>query len=244
MKYVSLILIFLLLGCKSKETNRSNLIYIVNTTLMDRRMIADFLTKLGECHPKIVAINALFDRSEKSYDDVFANSIRESKNVVLVSDIAEDETIVHSDSMFVNQALSDGVTTFEFSGDILSYYQTFKTINGQIVWSFPVTIVSYFKEGMASEIMRKTKANVNYEIVIRKTIDDFQQLTEADLNGNECLDLTEKIILMGDVGPGDKDLFVINESGDRTYATIVIANLIEQLLDGEFKEVDERGRSL
>lgn len=207
-------------------------------------MIADFIRKVNSCQPKVIGINAIFDRSEKTNDTIFANSIKDSRNVILVSDLAEDESLVNSDSIFVNQALGNGVTTFNFSGDILSYYQTFKTINGQITWSFPVTIASYFKEGTASEIMKKTKANVNYEILMNKTIDEYQLITDTDLKGNKCVDLRGKIVLMGDVGPRDGDLFLINEGGDKAYSTIVIANVIESLLAGEFIEVTSNRRSL
>lgn len=222
-----------------QEETISDQIVLFNLGDTGRQEIATAIDRINGCSPKIIAINAIFEDNSHSWSDsVLLNSIIEAKNVILVSNLM-DNKLVNSDSIFLKGSMAQGVLNYGFTEERVSKYKTYLSWNNQLLWSFPVTIASYFDLDLSERVMNETKANQFYKIKFYSTNVNYKSISIDELEKSDCKDIKDKIILIGYLGPNEDDLYPIDDKGNsnkKVYSTIIIANIISSILKNKFEE--------
>ena len=249
--YASFIfLLTLLQSCGNNTTDKEfgKTIVLVNYKTVDRSAIANGIRLINKCKPKIIGINAVFIGSKDAIGDtLLAQAIRANKNVVLASNgnferrLTTGDSLISSNSIFTRSCLADGLIHFGYKNDVVSSHIPYRSVGEQLVWSYPITIASYFNMELASKFMNDFLGDTYYEIVFGKNMDDFKILEIDKLDQLKCEDLEGKIVLLGYLGPGNEDLFdTASSDNEKMYGTVITANIILNLLNGgSIKQEDE-----
>lgn len=233
------ILIITALGCgKTAENNTAYVdqpIVIFNAGNEDKASIARMLSKINKCGPKVVGINFLFENSLQRADTILANTIKEAQNVVLTS-INQDDTYFRSDTLFRQVAAGEGLVELGIDehGDVTKQ-MIFVSVADELKWSFPMTVVSFYNADKSVVTMHNAIADKYYAINFESG-NNFTILEEGDSTW-DCSTIKDKIVLIGFLGPGSKDTYLIT-GGERKYATWILANCVGDILNGHFVRVD------
>jgi CHASE2 domain-containing sensor protein len=232
MKFKYLIVVSaVLICCKSQpELAIDNGIILVNTGRAGRVEISEALDRLAKCRPKVVGINFVFSDRQKSSSDLrLAKSIKASGNIVLVS-LLRDQDIISSDSLFVSSALGEGIIHYGVEEDgSVSKHVLYTSVGDNLVWSFPTALASFFDIGNSDHIMRSAQGNQFYKINYQN---DFKVV---DINEEfDCTLFSDKIVLVGYLGPDNKDLY-LTSFGQRRYSTWILANCVQNIRDGHLE---------
>jgi hypothetical protein len=242
MRLIQLVLVATFLCCANEKPNLidthngniSESIVLVNLRSEDRMTISEALVSIRECESKLIAINTIFSPNNfNKADTSLANAIKSLGNVILISGIAGD-SLITSDNYFVKGSIGEGVMGFSYNEEGIFHKLTLP-VNGQLKWSFGLTVASYFKPGLASVLLSKYLPDTYYDVVLDRGINDYPSIDIKDLKSQECVNLKNKIILMGDLEPTTDD-FIRHVDGSKIYTTIVLANIIENLLNDKLKK--------
>lgn len=234
MNTVRLITFLFLLGCTASGYNKRLLtpklknIKIINIDGYDREVIADLIMDITKCNPRVVGINALFEgTNEVKTDTKLANAIQKAGNVVLVT-VIENKRLTKSNYLFSEKAIAQGVVTYGYSEDDGLTYEVFHSYEDQLLWSFPAIIVSQYDPNLGLGLINSFDPNRHYKFQIKWLKEDIVILDKTNI---DCFELTNSIVLLGDVGPSVPSEYIIDSSGKKEYSTIIIANILGGLID-------------
>ncbi len=222
-----------LFGCSRPETSHDidKDIILLNGGRASRKELAHAIVQLNTCNPKIIAINFLFpELQDASSDSVLVEAMRSRNNVVLLSVLASD-SIRHSNKVFTSAALDDGVMIYQLSDELVTDYVPFKSVNTTVEWSFPFTILAHFDPTRGFTMMSATKPDEFYPINFKRTIENYTVIDIGHLNELDCSMIENKLVLVGYLGPETEDTFVTPLNKSQTYNTVIIANIISNLLE-------------
>ena len=208
-------------------------IVLVNAGESDRCQMGELVHRISKCNPKVIGINFLFiGEKDATCDSTLRTSIVNSDKVVLIEGF-ENGTHVESDQKFTDAAFLTGLKgLIEAEDGITNQY--FRLIDHRGKWelSFPFLLALQLDKTRAAELSSKVSPQ-KYPINFYHRIDEFKVLDyNTDFSSN-CNLLEEKIVIIGYLGPTEEDIFqtpVTEKSSDRTYGTVILANIILDIL--------------
>jgi len=233
------IVAILLVACVGKNseissTSGSNII-MINARKGDKEVLARLLDRIGGCQPKVVGINFYLRKKRDMTDTLLANSIARLQNVVLVSSY-QNNAYFRSDPIFRINADGEGIVDLGLEDEQVTKQMVFISINDELKWSFPMTVASFYDADKSVATMHGASVDQYYEIDYVGVSNDFKVLDVNDSTWG-CDLLTDKIVLVGFLGPEDNDTYAIS-GGVKKYSTWILGNCIKDILDGHFVSVD------
>lgn len=208
-------------------------IVLVNAGESDRCQMGELVQRISKCNPKVIGINFLFiGEKDVNCDSTLRGSIIDSDKVVLVEGF-ENGNHVESNRKFTEAAFLTGLKGLIQSEDgITNQYYRLIDHRGKWELSFPFLLALQLNKNRAAELSSKVSPQ-EYPINFYHRIDEFKALDyNADFSSN-CNLLEEKIVIIGYLGPTEEDTFqtpVTEKSSDRTYGTVILANIILDIL--------------
>ena len=132
---------------------------------------------------------------DRKQDSLLAQALRDLDNDLLIYNIDDNKTSIHSLPLFVNAVEGEGLVKFERSVGLISNMRPLSKIDGKIHESIALKISFAVKESLPIEYSR--------------TLDKY-----IHINGSDIIDLpisefpfSNKIILVGYIGPTDENKF-------------------------------------
>lgn len=248
MRYPNFAILAFLLLCQScKSQGSQEKFVIVNTKQSGRKELSELITRINELNPKVLAINLMFKtRKEDSIDNKLAHSLRSCKNLVMLSainnyqprqfmhqnliQVNRPEFTVNAHTGFADLILenNESLTVREFS---LSEF-----VGGVEEFSFALRVAYQYDSALA--VAYKLRHDNYNDIDIGLRLDDFLYLEIDDFkNGLIEKDQIEgKIVMLGFLGPGNDDRFVIPvpaETERNIYGVQLQARLVKQILENK-----------
>jgi CHASE2 domain-containing sensor protein len=234
-------IVLLVIGCKRNVINKvyesapvdKKMIVLVNVPRVNRCEISRLVDVISACDPKIIGINFTFrNDTNPKCDSSLQNSISISNKVILTDSHQEG-----SINKFSDYALLSGQSGIALDEDnVAEAYYRLTDLKVRYGFSFPFHIAIQYVDDKAVELSRLSTP-LEYPIVIYYRLEDFDKIDFDKLSNVDCNLIKDKIVLLGYLGPEDEDLIkthVTNSSSDKTYSTVIIANVILDIL----KDVD------
>ncbi len=249
-KMLTILTLALLLACgqRGQETSTGTTTDDIDTTIVlvnyksaDRITIAKGIQNINKCNPKIIGINALFIESrEAKGDSLLAQAIREKKNVILASNGNFErvhyttDSLTNSNPIFAKGSLAEGLVHYGFKNNSVTSHLPYRSVADNMVWSYPITIASYYNVDLATGFMHNFTGDTYYKIQFHKNLNQFKVIDIDKLDQATCDDLEGKIVLMGYLGPTNEDVFNVDSNDfEKMYSTVITANIILNLLTGD-----------
>ncbi len=217
-------------------------IILINLEEGDRAFIGKLLLKIDSLKPKVIGIDAFFkDKKEAAEDSVLANALRKVDNDILIYMVDQNDNPLHSIPGFSSLVSDEGFLEFENAGGLIMMMTPMPVINDRTHRSFALKIAKRWDPKFTMTV----KENERYFILYTRTLNQYIHINGSDLlekNISE-FDLSNKIILLGYIGPGNENKFFTplrfagkeyKEGDPDTYGLVIIANEIRTLL-GERK---------
>jgi CHASE2 domain-containing sensor protein len=242
-RYIFLLLLILACGTKPREESLSmkedigskneafsSEIILINAPDIDRCDIADLIQSLTKCGPKAIGINFLFiERKEGKCDSLLKKAISDSDRVILTEGFEEGKHI-ESNEQFRNAAFLTGPSGVSQNDQgIASHYYRLIDHRGRWEMSFPFLLALQYDKTRAAELSSKVTPK-NYPITVNQGRDSFTVVDYNDHLMGDCNIFSQKIVIVGYLGTEAIDKFQINTSSRTEYGTIIIANVILDIL--------------
>jgi len=238
MKFSIHLIIILLFNCISDkkvsnlDLSISESIVLINIGSSDRNAIAKALDWLGKCETKIVAINTVFSPNNYTKADTsLSKSIKSLGNVILIFSANLNST-ESSDVFFQQNSIAEGIIGFSYNDEKIFQKLTIP-VGDQLRWSFSFTVASYYKPELTSHLLATIMPDTYYDVFIDRKIDQYLLINENELNNITCTNLKDKIILMGDLDSNTEDVIVLSKTNKKYNTTVILANIIENILNGK-----------
>jgi len=234
-----LLVILLLFACSQKQSgvsekviNSSTDIVLFNFGNSDRNQISRYLDALSICKPKIIAINAIFEKFTSSKEDSsLQKSFKQADNIILVSNIVNNN-LIRSNDFFLKACKGQGFIDYGDARNKIDKHMLFKSNGDQLLWSFPYVIIANYDFELGKKIMQSTMANQLYDIdVSSKQTFDVVKINES--NQCDCSKVKDRIIIMGYLGPDELEdtyMSILDENGKKTYSSKIIGQMVDNLL--------------
>jgi CHASE2 domain-containing sensor protein len=251
-KFVLILLLFGLItscGQPQSDQERSKIaidstIILINYKSVDRATIAKGIATINKCNPKVIGINAVFlGLKDPKKDSMLSLSFSERRNIVLAIEgeftgTGDENKLIHSDPFFTQNTLSEGLIYYGYTNDKVTSHLQFKSVDGKVVWSFPVNIATHYNPLKGVKFMNEFSGDTYYQINFKRNLSDFVTLDIENLENLDCASIDGKIVLIGYLGPTDNDKFsTTSKEYNQMYSTVIIGNIILDLLNGEsFKQ--------
>lgn len=219
-------------------------ITMVNIGIGDRHYIASVLDSLSRCNPKLVLVDAFFEKRNYDDNDTYLAQAIGGVRCVLGTKGSGERQFVKSDKLFLDQALGSGLAqSFSKFGYILCYFPL-RSMRGPEEAVLPHVSLSMARicdSVSAQKFEQRIQKDAEYLIQYRYTMDNFKTYDYSDLNFS-CEDISDRVIILAYLGPSDEDLHqTILGFRDRTsyrrnlgdmYGSIIIANQFLNIIDG------------
>jgi CHASE2 domain-containing sensor protein len=236
---VVLIVTLVATSCKSKygspvaiEGGKDQTIVLLNGAKYDRITLSEALNKVCGCKPAVVAINYVFLERRSESDTLLSNAIKSCEKVVLAENIKADGQTEKSNSLFLDNATSSGIASHLVNEDnvVTDFFPLFENYPGQSD-SFASEITFAFFP--TEEIYLKFHIDESRPI---KFVRDLENFLIIDTQNIKCEELRDKIVIIGDLGPGDRNTFktsldMVKGKNTRTYSTVIVANEVLNMLE-------------
>jgi CHASE2 domain-containing sensor protein len=236
---VVLFAILVVTSCKTKyasfvaiEEGKDQTIVLLNGAKYDRIGLSDVLNKVCSCTPTVVAINYVFVERKGESDSLLANAIKSCEKVVLAENLKADDQAEKSNSLFVDNATSSGIVSDLVDEDnvVTDFFPLYENFPGQSD-SFASEIAFAFFP--TEEIYLKFHIAESRPI---KFVRDLENFLIVDPQNLKCEELRDKIVIIGDLGPGDKNTFktsldMVKGKNTKTYSTVIVANEVLNMLE-------------
>jgi hypothetical protein len=206
-------------------------VVVIDLNKADRADLAEAIKRLAAYQPRVIAINALFlELHNNEIDTILRDAIASNDNVILISSI-EDESLTRTDTFFRNSAKDDGVVAFGVDdNDIINSYPPFINFEGQVLWSFPMSIIAAYDIELGERLLGELHSGSFYSIDFDTRIDTLAHL--GAINQHNLSRLKNKIVLFGDLQSPD-DTF-LTDNGDMP-TTIIIGHILNNMLQNKFE---------
>jgi len=103
---------------------------------------------------------------------------------------------------------------------------------GKWLIGFPFLVALQLDKSRAAEFSSKLNP-LEYPITFYHNLEEFEVLNSSANFSSECGQIKDKIVLIGSLGPSEEDIYttpVTAKSSNKTYGTVVIANVILDIL--------------
>lgn len=227
-------------GEKSNNSFRDGFedrVTLINIGYGSRDYIATVLDKISECNPKVVGLDVFFLKPGDSLHDAhLASAIASVPTVMAVEEFKED-SYVESIPLFTKNAIAEGlVEEIDGVADVFKPFRVLRDSTGKRetlgYLSFP--LVQEYDLERAKKYIGKVEVDDEYllEYIYPKESFKVYQYENLDF---DCVDIEDKIIILGYLGPAQEDRFKIplkDENGENLemYASVIIANQVVSLL--------------
>jgi CHASE2 domain-containing sensor protein len=231
--------VFVNLSACSSQSSQLNLekrkddIVLINI-YGERCEVSELLNLVSKKKPRVIGVNFLYrEEKEGKCDSLLQQSLKNSENVILIEG-HRDGNEIRSNDKFVKMSMQSAQAGFLGDGkdQLYSYYRVRMSENG-LRYSFPFEIASAYDTSDAVYLASISKPKKDYPINFRYQKTDFKIL-----NGLSAVDASEnllkdKIVLIGLFESGDEDLFLTptNQGSSKTYGTVILANIILNILE-------------
>lgn len=215
-----------------KTSTRLGEIVLVNAG-GQRCEVGEMINLISQSKPKAIGINFLYiDERTDRCDTIFREAISNSGRVILVEGFEEGKHVTSNES-FLNVAMLSGPTGLSQDEDevIDAYYRVIDH-RGKWEYSFPFHLALQYDPTRDSELAAKSSPD---ECPIRfyYSLDDFKVIDGlTGVQDNQEV-FKDKIVLIGSMGQAINNLFktpVTKKSSDKTFGTVIIANVIIDIL--------------
>ena len=218
-----------------KENAKTKLdeIVLVNIDQSNRCEIGNLISFLSSCNPKAIGVNLLFS-SEREYkcDSALRQSIIDSDKVILVEGYKSGKHIKSIDK-FSDVSYLTGLTgLIESDTGIIDYYYRQTDVKGRWAYSFPFLLALQYDKNRGSELAAKSTPE-DYPIVLYHDLNSFRMIEAETSDVANCNLLNKKIVIIGYLGPEDKDSFFAKGTenlSNKAYGTVIIANVVLDIL--------------
>lgn len=228
-----LIICLIFFGCNTHDNKIGHTVpilrdvKIVNIDGADRETIAELITDITKCGPIVIAINTILEGTQELKSDTkLSNAIQIAGNVVMVN-VIENNQLLKSDQFFSEKAVAQGVVTYGYSELDGLTYEVFHSYQDLLLWSFPAIIVSQYDPKLGLGLINNFSPNTYYEFQMKWSRENIVILDPVNI---DCSELNNSIVLLGDIGPIVRPEYVINSTGNKEYSTIILANILAELL--------------
>ena len=241
-----IILFFLLITlrqCKVPSVRLTGItdpdIVLVNIEDGDRAFLGKLLFKIDSLKPIVIGINIFFqNEKDMKQDSILITALKKINNDILVYGVDRNGKFSHSQANFTSLVSDEGFLEYEKTFNLTSNMTPVPEIENKVHESFPLKIVNHWKPDFKSMI----KVNKTIPIKYTRTLENFIRINGSSLletNIND-FDLSNKIILLGYIGPGEEDKYFTplrlvkgkyKEDEPDTYGLVIIANEIRTILE-------------
>jgi CHASE2 domain-containing sensor protein len=251
---LSAFILLILQGCNGQKLDRKTHgsfeeeIVIVNIRGLDRAQIAEILDVLSNFMPEATAIDATFKYdTEADKDSRLISSLIKTSNLVMPSLISgfdgkqdayarflrssAEEYLLNARTGFVNAILeNDNVRT-------LKRFSTQENVAGRNEYHFSIMTAMCYDSLKTFNFLNKNPKiiDVDYKNGTRKFLTfEYGDFINKNVSKN---DFHRKIVLLGDLGQMDYDIFYSPLNKDTTrpkpdmYGVIYMANIVAQVLE-------------
>jgi CHASE2 domain-containing sensor protein len=193
-----------------------------------------------KCRPKLIGVHFLYiGEKTRECDTLLRAAIKRSDKVILAEGFQDGEPI-SSDNYFKEVAMFSCVSGLAQSDDgVTDYYYRAPAYGDKWHYSFPFHVALQYDKTKATQLASKSHSS-DYPINYYKKLEEFKVFTPADILDN-CSEIEGKIILIGDLSTdeGVVQTRVTEKSSNKSFATVVIANIILDILkDLDSKDVE------
>ena len=214
-------------------------IVLINIEEGDRTFIGNLLSTIDSCKPILVAIDAWFINEKDSIQDsVLMNALRALQNEILAYTLDSIGKPLESHEKFKSLVSDEGLAIAEQKGELVSNFTPIKNIDNKIHESFSLKVIKFWKPKFKYDI----EIDESIPIKFSRTLDQFIHFNGSELKtNNHCREITNKIILLGYLGPSKEDkhytpIRLTKKYPDNepdTYGLVMIANEIRTILEYE-----------
>jgi CHASE2 domain len=220
-------------------------IVLINIGEGDRAFLGDLLLSINSCKPALIAIDAIF-KGEKGriQDSVLMNALKVVQNDILIYFVDSANKLESSHIKFRSLATDEGFSNVEKPDGLSSHIIPIRVVDNNTYEAIALKIIKRWKPGFKHTI----KANQSIPIDFTRTLNQYFLFEGSDIISNDQLvDLKNKIILLGYLGPTNEDkhftpIRFVKEYPDNEpdiYGLVLIANEIRTILNYEIPAVNK-----
>lgn len=245
MRYLIAILLSSILSCTShKEPHKTvrtdsidpDIVLINIGDNTNRSEIAEMLNEINECYPLIVGVDIFFSQQTDSIQEsALGKSLQQCNNLVLAFGYDTLYNEMRSESIFRRYARGEGYVNSYTTRGITDQIMPVMERYGAKSESFSTVIAKLWKP----ELGISFENNKVYPLLFFRDQSQFIVFDKSSLKdkGN-CGALKNKIVLIGYLGPGESDKFLVPLSDSKSnqtdnsyaYGLVVQANAIRTIL--------------
>jgi CHASE2 domain-containing sensor protein len=214
-------------------------IVLINIGDGDRTEIASLLLDIEKCNPLVIGIDVIFEgHRQPKVDSVLAHAMENMSNDILAyrfESNGKEERSIESIRKF---AMDEGYVNVDRKRGEASYFTPLKEVDGKLYQSFALQIVKKWKPAFNYNGI----VNKSIPILFQRGLKQYQHFQKEDLKDKGLQEfLTNKIVLVGYLGPGDEDkhftpMRYFTEDDDNkpdTYGLVIHANIIRTIIDAK-----------
>lgn len=215
------------------KTGKAEEIVLINLGNADRAAIAQTISRIGQCEPRLLVIDFLFrEFNGDAADSALLRAI--DKHRVLLPSKNGGQGTFGIDQNFQQAAADVGFTDIGISKDgrnLVTDVNLYYDLNGRRDYHLAHKIVSRI-DPVAAHNFDMTVKNPIVDVVITRLSSQFETLDYRD--ELICDILKDKLVIAGYLGPGDEDKFRtyatyrddVEGSGKDMYGPVVLANQV------------------
>lgn len=249
MKSLFVIAIVLCFSCNQKKVFREVAItdkldediVLIGVGDSTRTQIAALLVDLEKCSPSVVGIDIVFAQEKQfTEDSILASAFEKLKNDIYASAITSTGGQIRSIEKIRKFADAEGYINFDKRDGISSHFVPITNLDGRVFESFALQVFKKWKP----EFKYDFTPDQSIPILFQRTLKQYYYFVQKDLlDSNVCYFLKNKIVLVGNLGPGNEDKqYTPIRSNDKdqegkpdTYDLVIQANAIRTILEYEKK---------
>lgn len=239
---IILISIFLFFGqCKPFSVDLANTIdpdiVLINIEKGDRSFIGKVLLKLDSLKPILIGLDAYFvSKRNPFHDSILASALNKIENDILIYTY-DGVKFIKSDPLFASLANETALLQYDYNNRLITNMTPLRMINDSIHESFALKIAKKWKPDIDPGFKIDEEVPIHYT----RDINKFFLLTGSSLleTNIEDIDFTNKIFLLGYLGPEDEDKYFtpLRVAGEYkknepdTHSPVIVANEIRTILN-------------
>lgn len=218
-----------------RKSSKDSLIVFYHIREDTREEFAKNLKRIGELGPKLIAIEALFEDLKSPHEDsLLSATLANLNNVILCADLTRPGPVVgRTHSYFKKEHIREGLLSYlvDQDGITAEYIPLFQNTDGQLVALADEIVFNYLPE--TNKRFLKMKVNEPAPIHCVQDVHNFLIVDNRNIRREFIQD---KIVIAGDLGPGDNYFIAQFPDGKRkTFSLVITANIIRKLLS-DYKE--------
>lgn len=206
-----------------------------------RTQIAALLLDIEKCSPAVVGIDIIFAQEKQSLEDsALCSAFENLKNDILAWVITSSGKRIRCIEKVRKFADAEGYLNFHIREGISSHFVPITNLDDSVYESFALKIFKKWRPDFKYDFA----PDQSIPILFQRTLKQYYYFVQKDLlDSNVCNFLKNKIVLVGNLGPGNEDKhYTPIRSNDKdqegkpdTYGLVIQANAIRTILEYEKK---------